>query len=81
MVPQGLSGPDLAEHVSGLFAAFPDLSFEIVSAAAAGPERVVARWLMRGTNSGPFRGNPATNRSVARPGVDFIVVESDKIRS
>lgn len=36
------------EYTSGLFSAFPDLSFEIVSAAPAGDEMVAAQWLMKG---------------------------------
>ena len=29
----------------------PDLSFEITSAGATGPDSVAAEWIMRGTNS------------------------------
>lgn len=36
---------------------------------------------MRGTNTGPSRGNPPTGAAVALPGADFIVVEGDKVRS
>src|SRR5258708_34868313 len=53
-----LTGSALATHPSGLFAAFPDLSFEIVSAAPAGDHAVAAQWMMRGTNTGPPAGAP-----------------------
>ena len=76
-----LTGQALAEYTSGLFSAFPDLSFEIVSAAPAGDGMVAAQWLMKGTNSGSFAGLPPTGQSVALPGADFIVVEGDKVRS
>lgn len=76
-----LSGEALASYVNGLAAAFPDFSFEIVSAAPAGEGMVAAQWLMKGTNTGPFAGAPPTGQSVALPGADFITVEGDKIRS
>ena len=76
-----LTGSALATYTSGLFAAFPDLSFEIVSAAQTGDYTVAAQWMMRGTNAGPFAGSPPTGSTVALPGADFITVDGDKIRS
>lgn len=76
-----LTGQALAQYASSLFSAFPDLSFDIVSAAPAGDSMVAAQWLMKGTNTGPFGGGPPTGRSVALPGADFITVEGDKVRS
>ncbi|MBE7554249.1 MAG: ester cyclase [Anaerolineales bacterium] len=78
---QPLSGPAIAGYAGGLWAAFPDLSFDIISVAPAGDGMVAAQWLMRGTNSGSMRGLPPTGRSVALPGADFIRVEGGKIRS
>lgn len=80
-IAAGLSGPALAATASGLFAAFPDLSFEIVSAAQTGEHSVAAQWLMRGTNTGVLAGSPPTGKAVALPGADFITVEGDKIRA
>jgi steroid delta-isomerase-like uncharacterized protein len=80
-----LSGPALAEHAQALFAGFPDLNFEVLSAqpvdGGASGGTVVARWLMRGTNTGPLRGLPPSGRSVALPGVDLITVVDGKIGS
>ena len=76
-----LTGNALATYTSSLFAAFPDLSFEIVSAAQMGDHTVAAQWMMRGTNSGPFAGSPPTGSTVALPGADFITVDEDKIRT
>jgi steroid delta-isomerase-like uncharacterized protein len=78
---QSLSGAAIAGYAGSLWAAFPDLSFEIVSAASAGDGLVAGQWIMRGTNSGSMRGLPPTGRTVALPGADFIQVEGDKIRS
>ena len=76
-----LTGSALATHAGGLFAAFPDLSFEIVSAAQAGDHAVAAQWMMRGTNTGPLAGGPPTGSTIALPGADFITIDGDKIRS
>ncbi len=79
IVPQGVSGTALAEHTAGLFAAFPDISFEIVSVAQVNETTVAAQWVMRGTNSGSLRGLPPSGKAVALPGADFITVAGDKI--
>jgi steroid delta-isomerase-like uncharacterized protein len=78
-----LPASGLAAHVRGVLAAFPDLSFEILSAqpldSTAGSGTAVARWLMRGTNTGPLRGNPPTGRPVALGGVDIITVADGEV--
>ncbi len=80
-VPAGLTGQAIAQYAGGLFEAFPGLSFDILSHASGGDGVVTAQWVMRGTNTGPLRGNPPTGGAVALPGADFITVEGDKIRS
>lgn len=70
-----ISGAALKANVEALWAAFPDLSFEIVSEAETGGGRVAAEWVMRGTNSGPFRGLPPTGKAITLPGSDFIDTE------
>lgn len=80
-VPEGLTGQAIADYAGGLFAAFPDLSFDIVSHAPAGDGMAAAQWMMRGTNTGSLRGAPPTGSTVALPGADFIAAEDGKIRS
>jgi hypothetical protein len=58
--PEGLTGQAIGEYAGGLFAAFPDLSFDLLSHDSIGDGVVAARWVMRGTNTGPLRGNPPT---------------------
>ncbi len=79
--PGPLSGPAIGAYVEGLVAAFPDLSFDFVSAAEHNSGLVAAEWVMKGTNTGPFMGLPPTGAAIALPGADFIRVEGDKIRS
>lgn len=73
-----LRGEALKGYMNGLWAAFPDLSFEIASAGAAGPDLVAAQWIMRGTNTGSMMGLPPTGKSVTVSGADFIRVTVDK---
>ncbi len=76
-----LSGAAIADYAQGLWQAFADLSFEIVSCAHCGNGAVAGQWLMRGTNTGSFKGLPPTGRAVVVSGADFIEVEGDKIRA
>jgi steroid delta-isomerase-like uncharacterized protein len=79
---QGLTGQAIADFAKGVFAAFPDASFEIVSIGDTGGGLVAWQWLARATNTGPLAdGNPPTGRSLTLPGASFTQVEGDKIRS
>ena len=81
-VPEALAGLAIAEYAAGLFAPFPDLSFNLLGQESGGDGMVAAQqWVVRGTNTGPLRGNPPTGASVALPGADFIAQEGSKIRS
>ena len=64
-----------------MFAAFPDLSFEITT-ATVGVERIIVEWVMRGTNEGSLGGAlPPTGQAIALPGVDVVVLDGDAIAS
>src|SRR5438067_1347599 len=76
-----LTGPAIGAYAAGLFAAFPDLSFDLISVAATSDRDVVGEWVMRGTNTGSFSGLPPTGLGVALPGVDLVAVDGDTIRS
>ncbi len=73
-----LRGEALKGYMNGLWAAFPDLSFEIASKGLAGENLVAAQWIMRGTNTGSMMGLPPTGKSVTVSGADFIRVTLDK---
>ena len=74
-----ISGDAIGAYAEHLWAAFPDLAFQIVSLAEAGPGRVVAEWLMTGTNSGSFQGLPPTGRVISLPGIDIIETGTERI--
>lgn len=76
-----LTGADIGGYAQSLWAAFPDLSFETVSAMENGDGLLSAEWLMRGTNTGSLNGLPPTGKSIAQSGADFVRVKDGKICS
>ena len=75
-----LTGLAIGAFAEGLFASFPDLSFEITSNAESG-SGVVLEWTMRGTNTGSLRGLPPTGARIAQEGIDLIRVTGEKVAS
>ena len=57
--------------------AFPDLKFEIEEVIEA-PERVIYRFIARGTHDGPFMGVPASGRRVEVQGIGIDRVADGK---
>ncbi len=80
-VPDGLGPAATADYARGLFAAFSDLAFEVEWAAECGGGTVAARWVMSGTNDGPFQGLPPSGAAVRLPGADVIAIEGERVRS
>jgi steroid delta-isomerase-like uncharacterized protein len=81
-VPAPLTGAAIGAYAKALWAAFPDLSFEMISVAKGAAGLVAAEWRMSGTHSGgPFNGLPPSGRHASLSGADFLRVEGDKIRS
>src|SRR5262245_834797 len=76
-----LRGAALAGYMTVLYEAFPDTSFEVVSAGLAAPDLVAAQWIMRGTHTGPMMGVPPTGKRIEVAGADFIRVSGDRIAS
>jgi steroid delta-isomerase-like uncharacterized protein len=76
-----IAGDALRSYVTGLWAAFPDLSFEIESLASTGPDTAAAQWVMTGTNTGSMRGLPPTGRAVRLRGADFFALAEGRVRT
>ncbi len=76
-----ISGDAIGANAKRLWNVFPDLSFEIASVAEAGSDKVVAEWIMKGTNTGSFQGLPATGRAISLPGADVIEIGTDGIKA
>jgi steroid delta-isomerase-like uncharacterized protein len=68
---QEIHGRDGAkQYVAALRAGFPDLHFTVEDQIAEG-DRVVTRWIARGTHRGTFQGVPPTGRQVRLAGTDI----------
>jgi steroid delta-isomerase-like uncharacterized protein len=67
--PGPLTGDSIGQNAAQLWAAFPDVRFEIRSHMASADGRFAAEWIMSGTNTGPFAGLPPTGRKVVLNGV------------
>src|ERR1700736_555515 len=75
-----LTGEAIGRYADGLWAIFPDLSFEVISAAETGPGRIAAQWRMTGTNTGPLSPLvPPLGMPVDLPGADFIEAGPDGV--
>jgi steroid delta-isomerase-like uncharacterized protein len=76
-----LGGDAFVSYMTGLFSAFPDVSFEIATVGTPEADLVAAQWIMRGTNTGSMNGLPPTGGSIELHGADFIRVRDGKIQS
>jgi len=82
-VPDGLSGSAIAVYAGELFAAFPDISFDVCGTAPAGDGVVGVRWTMRGTHRGdlvmPAGPIPPTGKQVQVSGITLIRFTEGKV--
>lgn len=51
----------------------------VVEALLSGDDWVVSRFVLHGTHTGPFLGVPATQRSVALPGIEIDRIAGDRL--
>jgi steroid delta-isomerase-like uncharacterized protein len=79
---QDLTGEAIVNFAKSVWAAYPDVSLELVSSGDTGGGLVASQWVMHGTQTGPYLdGTPATGRTLTLPAASFVQVEGDKIRS
>jgi predicted ester cyclase len=69
----------IQREFQGIFAAFPDATFETVGLDPISDEVAAWRWTLRGTNTGQFAGGPPTGRSIDVAGCEFIQVRKGLI--
>lgn len=79
-----ISGKKPEIFAEPVWQAFSDLQFEITSYAETRctqtrANKLVAEWLMTGTNTGSLNGLPPTGKAIALKGVDLIEVNDDGI--
>ena len=76
---QAFRVPDeFTQHFETLFAAFPDVQWDIVSIATE-TDLVVVRSKMHGTHLGPYQGIGATGKTFAIDTIDFLQIRNGKI--
>jgi steroid delta-isomerase-like uncharacterized protein len=61
-----------------LHSAFPDVTFSIEELIAA-EDRVISRFIIRGTHEGEFQGIPATGNKIEHSGIMISRIENGKI--
>lgn len=66
------------EQWRGWFIGFPDLKFEVADIVVEG-EKVVTRWVLTGTNTGPFLGHAPTGRAVRVDGMSLDRIVDGKV--
>ncbi len=67
-----------ASILTGYWAAFPDLTIELVHLIAEG-EMVAAHYVERGTHRGPFFDVAPSGRSYAKNGLGLYLVRGDRM--
>ena len=73
---------DLAGHTGFgrmFYTAFPDLHHDITEVFGTN-DRVVVRWILKGTNTAEFMGIPATGKPMSVPGTVVMHLENGKIK-
>lgn len=73
-----ISREEAIEKAKRLHSAFPDISFSIEELIAVG-DKVICRYIMRGTHQGEFQGIPATGNKVDISGIIIGRIENGKI--
>jgi steroid delta-isomerase-like uncharacterized protein len=74
-----LSGADkVKDYLAAFRAAFPDVQFTVADLMAEG-DRVAARWMLSGSQTGPFRGKPPTGERVSVSGITLFHVVNGRI--
>jgi steroid delta-isomerase-like uncharacterized protein len=58
--------------------AFPDRIFSVEDILAKG-DKVVSRYIFKGTHEGDIEGLPATGKKIEYPGIEIFRVENGKI--
>ena len=74
-VPGGIEGVRLT--IGMFLGAFPDLHLTVEDSIAEG-DRVVSRWMLRGTHQGASLGMPPTGKHVTMPGISIVRMEDGK---
>jgi len=76
--PKPMSREETIEFGKMVRIAFPDISYSIEELIAV-EDRVISRFIVRGTHEGEFQGIPATGNKIESSGVMISRIENGKI--
>ena len=76
-----LRGSAIADYARSLFAAFPDISFEMLAISQTSAGVFAVPWVLFGHHQGELMGYPASGKKAVLPGCDFIRLSDGKIAS
>jgi len=76
--PHPVSGEELMPMGTMLRKAFPDISFSMEEISAVG-DRVIFRFIQRGTHEGEYMGIPATGNKYETSGILITRIENGKV--
>jgi steroid delta-isomerase-like uncharacterized protein len=77
-IPKPMSLNEAIESLKPIFEAFPDAVWSIEDLIAAG-DKVIVRFVLRGTHEGEFMGIPPTGKKVEVGGMAIMRIENGKI--
>ena len=75
--PNPMSREEAVETVKVLWKGFPDISFNIEELIAVG-DKIIVRYVVRGTHEGEFMGIPATGNKIEVSGIIISRIEDGK---
>ncbi|MCX5911844.1 MAG: ester cyclase [Deltaproteobacteria bacterium] len=75
---KGLSREETIEMGKAFFKSFPDATTSIEELIVAG-DKVITRWILRGTHKGEYAGISATGNKVENSGIMITRIENGKI--
>ena len=76
-----MRGSAIADYARSLFAAFPDISFEMLAISQTSAGVFAVPWVLFGHHQGELMGYPASGKKAVLPGCDFIRLSDGKIAS
>ena len=72
------NGVTPGQSIAAFRAGFPDVKFTVEDQVVDG-DKVVTRWVARGTHTGDLYGIPPTNRPMTLTGISIYRIANDKI--
>ncbi len=75
--PNPMSREEAVETVKVFWKGFPDISFNIEELIAVG-DKIIVRFITRGTHTGEFMGIPATGQKIEFSGIIISRIENGK---